>query len=71
MLYYAHLDQQLVSPGERVNAGEIVGTVGNTGNARTTAPHLHFGIYAVGRGAIDPYWFIAPAQTGRTHRAVP
>lgn len=59
-LYYAHLDEQRVSMGERVSAGEVLGTVGNTGNARTTAPHLHFGIYAPGIGAIDPYWFIAP-----------
>jgi murein DD-endopeptidase MepM/ murein hydrolase activator NlpD len=61
MLYYAHLHEQFVSTGERVTAGEMLGTVGNTGNARTTAPHLHFGIYERGRGAIDPYWFIAPA----------
>jgi murein DD-endopeptidase MepM/ murein hydrolase activator NlpD len=59
-LYYAHLDQQLVTPGGLVKAGDVLGTVGNTGNARTTPPHLHFGIYERGRGAIDPYWFIAP-----------
>lgn len=54
--YYAHLDEQLVSKGEYVNRGDVVGTVGNTGNARTTPPHLHFGIYA--DGAIDPYPFL-------------
>ena len=59
-LYYAHLDEQLVSTGTRVKAGDVLGTVGNTGNARTTPPHLHFGIYERGSGAIDPYWFIAP-----------
>lgn len=58
MLYYAHLETQLVSAGQRVEAGEILGTVGNTGNARTTAPHLHFGVYAPGRGAVDPVGFI-------------
>jgi murein DD-endopeptidase MepM/ murein hydrolase activator NlpD len=62
MLYYAHLDEQLVTTGTRVIAGEVIGTVGNTGNARTTPPHLHFGIYERGHGAIDPYWFIAPAR---------
>jgi murein DD-endopeptidase MepM/ murein hydrolase activator NlpD len=56
--YYAHLDEQLVSPGTRVRAGEPIGTVGNTGNARTTAPHLHFGIYRRGSGAIDPFPFV-------------
>ncbi|HEX2533516.1 MAG TPA: M23 family metallopeptidase, partial [Chitinophagaceae bacterium] len=47
-LYYAHLDRQLVTDGQRVQAGDTVGLVGNTGNARTTPPHLHFGIYASG-----------------------
>jgi murein DD-endopeptidase MepM/ murein hydrolase activator NlpD len=56
----------LVSIGERVVRGDVLGTVGNTGNARTTPPHLHFGIYERGRGAIDPYWFIAPTHIGRT-----
>jgi hypothetical protein len=39
-----------------VTAGDVVGYVGNTGNARTTAPHLHFGLYD--RGAIDPSPFL-------------
>jgi peptidoglycan LD-endopeptidase LytH len=59
-LYYAHLDEQRVTSGTRVRSGDVLGTVGNTGNARTTPPHLHFGIYERGSGAIDPYWFIAP-----------
>ncbi len=57
-LYYAHLDEQLVEPGQWVNAGDIVGRVGNTGNARTTPPHLHFAIYADGQGPIDPDPFL-------------
>ena len=56
-LYYAHLDEQLVSQGQRVKKGDTLGLVGNTGNAITTSPHLHFGIYAVG-GAIDPFPFV-------------
>jgi SH3-like domain-containing protein len=56
--YYAHLDEQLVGAGAHVRAGEPIGTVGNTGNARTTAPHLHFGIYRRGSGAIDPFPFV-------------
>ena len=63
MLYYAHLHEQYVTIGERVTEGDVLGTVGNTGNARTTAPHLHFGIYERGRGAIDPYWFIAQPRS--------
>ncbi|MGI4737885.1 MAG: M23 family metallopeptidase [Janthinobacterium lividum] len=57
-LYYAHLDKQLVQPGQRVRAGDTLGLVGNTGNARTTAPHLHFGIYRAGHGAVDPWPFL-------------
>jgi peptidoglycan LD-endopeptidase LytH len=56
-LYYAHLDSQLVQPGQEVKEGDVIGTVGNTGNARTTPSHLHFGIYTV-KGPIDPLPFI-------------
>jgi murein DD-endopeptidase MepM/ murein hydrolase activator NlpD len=55
--YYAHLDRWALTGTTTVKAGEVLGYVGNTGNARTTAPHLHFGIY--NRGAIDPLPFIA------------
>jgi murein DD-endopeptidase MepM/ murein hydrolase activator NlpD len=55
--YYAHLEQQLVKPGTLVKAGDVLGTVGNTGNAQRTAPHLHFGIYAAG-GPVDPLPYI-------------
>ncbi len=58
-LYYAHLDEQLVKDGQKVKAGDTIGLVGNTGNARTTPPHLHFGIYTFG-GAIDPLPFVDP-----------
>ena len=56
--YYAHLDSQVVRPLARVNVGDTLGFVGNTGNARYTPPHLHFGIYRLGRGALDPYPFL-------------
>lgn len=71
-VYYAHLQQQLVRTGTFVHAGDTLGTVGNTGNASTTAPHLHFGIYARGEGAIDPEAFIRPmpnAENPRTKTA--
>jgi murein DD-endopeptidase MepM/ murein hydrolase activator NlpD len=57
-LYYAHLDSQAVSSGMRVEVGDTLGFVGNTGNARTTPPHLHFGVYRRGEGPVDPYWFV-------------
>jgi murein DD-endopeptidase MepM/ murein hydrolase activator NlpD len=58
-LYYAHLDEQLVSAGQRVRLGDTLGLMGNTGNARTTPPHLHFGIYGSG-GAINPLPYVDP-----------
>ncbi len=54
--YYAHLDEWLVSEGQRLAPGDTLGRVGNTGNARTTPPHLHFGIYQ--RGPHDPWPFV-------------
>ena len=63
-LYYAHLDRHAVLPGERVRAGDIVGYVGNTGNARGTPPHLHFGVYAPPSGAVDPLPFVCDAPCG-------
>ncbi len=57
-IYYAHLDSQHVANGDRVQPGDTVGFVGNTGNARTTPPHLHFGVYRRGEGAVDPAPFI-------------
>jgi SH3-like domain-containing protein/biotin carboxyl carrier protein len=54
--YFAHLDSQFVKPGTRVKQGDILGTVGNTGNARHTPAHLHFGIYQT--KAKDPLHYI-------------
>jgi peptidoglycan LD-endopeptidase LytH len=70
-LYYAHLETQAVAPGERVRAGEVVGYVGNTGNARGTAPHLHFGVYAPLAGAVDPFPFVVVDRPGHQRRSPP
>lgn len=51
-LYYAHLSRRRVREGERVRAGEVVGRVGSSGNAKRRFPHLHFGVYR--DGPIDP-----------------
>jgi len=55
-LYYAHLDSIAVQGGMTVKMGDTLGFVGNTGNAKTTPPHLHFGIYQ--SGAINPLPFV-------------
>lgn len=61
--YFAHLQTQTVERYDMVEAGDTLGTVGNTGNARTTPPHLHFGIYLQGRGPVDPFHFLAQTDT--------
>jgi murein DD-endopeptidase MepM/ murein hydrolase activator NlpD len=54
--YFAHLDSQMVSVGMIIKQGEALGTVGNTGNARRTCSHLHFGIYQ--KGSRNPVTYI-------------
>ncbi|MCE7882469.1 MAG: M23 family peptidase [Actinobacteria bacterium ATB1] len=39
--YYAHLDSVTVEVGQRVETGLQIGTVGNTGNAKSTPSHIH------------------------------
>jgi len=60
-LYYAHLDEQLAIEGQSVKVGDTLGLMGNTGNAKTTPTHLHFGIYE-SAGAINPLPFIDPVS---------
>ncbi len=61
-LYYAHLEEQWVERGQRVEPGDTLGLVGNSGNARTTPPHLHFGVYRRGMGPMDPMPFVRPVS---------
>ncbi len=68
--YYAHLDTQIVKEGTHVRKGQVIGTVGNTGNARTTPAHLHFGMYTI-FGAIDPLPFVKSAPRTRYPAARP
>lgn len=54
--YFAHLDRfGPVKEYEFVQRGDVIGFVGNTGNAEGTPPHLHYGIYTYREGAINPY----------------
>lgn len=55
--FYAHLDSYpsgLVD-GQWVSKGQLVGYMGDTGNPRPGANHLHFGIYPGGITAVNPY----------------
>jgi murein DD-endopeptidase MepM/ murein hydrolase activator NlpD len=42
--YVAHLDSVAVAPGQRVGAGDPLGVMGQTGNARNSDCHTHLGI---------------------------
>lgn len=54
--YYAHLDRWApgIYEGMEVESGDLLGYVGNTGNALTTPPHLHFGINHLDE-MVNPY----------------
>ncbi|HLU52194.1 MAG TPA: M23 family metallopeptidase [Acidimicrobiia bacterium] len=63
--YYAHL-QSIVDDlraGDRVAAGDVLASVGNSGNARKTAPHLHFEIRP-GKKPVNPYPTLAQVCRG-------
>jgi hypothetical protein len=49
---YGHMNDVRARVGEHINAGEIVGLSGNTGNS--TGPHLHFGLKDTRGSVIDP-----------------
>ena len=53
--YYAHLEDWApgLARGDVVEAGDMLGFVGDSGNAKGTPPHLHYGAYGES-GAYDP-----------------
>lgn len=59
--YYAHLDGWAsgLSVGQSLAVGELLGYVGNTGNAQYTVPHLHFEWAPGGGAAVNPYPLVA------------
>jgi len=64
--YFAHLDgiREGLSRGDVVSAGEVIGYVGNTGNADHANPHLHFGIYSP--RTINPFSRLTHVYDGTT-----
>lgn len=66
--YMAHLNDIAngLQPGQQINAGDAIGTVGNTGKAKDTAPHLHFSMYngagGYSSGSINPFPYLMQAR---------
>lgn len=57
--YYAHLrSEALVNEGDVVQQGEVIGYVGESGNARGTTPHLHFEMHS-GKKLLNPLNYIS------------
>ena len=62
-----------IQPGVSVKAGRVLGSIGSTGSARGTAPHLHFGIswptpadiWWVRRGEVLPWKYLDAWKKGR------
>jgi murein DD-endopeptidase MepM/ murein hydrolase activator NlpD len=48
---YGHLSRVMVTPGQRVKRGDVIGLVGSTG--RSTGPHLHYEVFRAGV-QVDP-----------------
>lgn len=54
--YYAHLERYPdLKAGQWIAAGTVVGYVGDSGNARGTPTHLHYGVYTPSWQAVNPY----------------
>lgn len=72
--YGSHLSSvaEGIVPGVNVMAGDILGKVGDTGSARGTSPHLHFGIswptkagdWKIRRGALYPWPYLDAWKVG-------
>jgi murein DD-endopeptidase MepM/ murein hydrolase activator NlpD len=67
-----------IQPGVAVTVGQVLGSVGSTGSARGTAPHLHFGIswptppdiWWIRRGEVLPWRYLDSWKKGKDRSPV-
>lgn len=52
-----------IEDGARVEAGQLVGYLGDSGNAESTAPHLHFEMRDPSGQQVNPYWSLQQASS--------
>jgi hypothetical protein len=69
--FYAHLQEfsSLGKVGATVKAGDVIGWVGETGNAST--PHLHFEVHPNGGAAVNPTPYVTEVENGQCKKQSP
>jgi murein DD-endopeptidase MepM/ murein hydrolase activator NlpD len=70
--FFSHmLREPEVRPGQRLRAGDLIGYVGQTGNARSTCPHLHYQVRDPRWRAINPIPELAPMLAAKAWSVSP
>ena len=61
LFYYGHLSAYapVAKTGAAVHAGDVIGFLGDSGDAQGTAYHLHFEIHPAGKWAVAPYPYVS------------